>query len=462
MAFCCWLALCRAEAQPAGDFVSARSASDQFLAVTPRQAGLPAANPPPSLVPGELLFNSTTLANPRAKISLDPNLLVISCERIKEALVMTLGRRDPWRGRITLFINPALPEEQSPILQGIYNPRGWNYQLTLPSPIEPRLLFRAIVKALLMETANRRAGAQSADVPLWLVAGLSAHLQADNLPILLLRPQSHLDTNQVRKPGVDPLRDQLRAQAPLSFQELCWPEAEGLTGRNYERYAACAQLFVEELLRFKDGSRCLDAMIDKLPQYQNWQTAFLQAFSPHFNRLLDVEKWWGLACVRFTGVDFASRFSAADSWHKLQHALDVPVEVHLRPDQLPAQAEINLQEIINTWEPAQAAAALQHVGESLMVLRLQITPELGPLLDRYLAIVQSYLNDTRPNRPSWVAKNHQALLAAARYAACKQLNALDLQRDALRPRYVSQPAPAQLSASAATSPPINSAAPSGR
>ncbi|MGA2544814.1 MAG: hypothetical protein ABSG78_24965 [Verrucomicrobiota bacterium] len=446
MAFCCWLGLGRADAQPMEEIVTARSATGQFLALAPRRPGLPVAIPQQSRLPGLFILNPTPAANPGSKLALDPSLLVISCEKIKQSLLMTLGRGDQWRGVITLRINPALPADQSPVLEGVYNPRGWNYQLTLPSPIEPNLLFRAIVNALLIETANRHASSQSAEVPFWLVAGLSAHLQADNLPALLLRPQSRLDTDQITTNGLDPFLDQLRHQPPLTFQQLCWPEPETMAGGNYDLYSASSQLFLEELLRFKDGNRCLGAMIDKLPQYLNWQISFLQAFSPHFDRLLDVEKWWGLACVNFTGRDFASRFGPLDSWHKLQQALDVPVEVHLRPDRLPAQAEITLQEVIATWEPAQAAAALQRAAESLILLRLQITPDLLPLLDRYLATVQNYLRDTRPDSPAWLAKNHQSQLAAVRHAACHELDKLDAQRAALRSQYVSQPAQAQLNA----------------
>ena len=200
MAFCCWLAVDRADAQPAADILTARSASGQFLAVAPRRPGLPIAISQPLDVPGHSP-NSGLRPNSDAKLPLDPSLLVISCERIKQSLLLTLGRRDQWRGNITLVINPDLPEDQSPVLEGLYNPKGWNYRLTLPSPIEPRLLFRAIVNALLTETANRHAGAQSAEVPLWLVAGLSAHLQADNLPMFLLRPQSRLVGDQSALPG---------------------------------------------------------------------------------------------------------------------------------------------------------------------------------------------------------------------------------------------------------------------
>jgi hypothetical protein len=445
VAFCCALALGRADAQPGLDVLTAKSASGQFVAFAPRRPGLPIAILQPSGVPGQFNLSPTERTNSDAKLPLDPFLLVISCERIKESLMLTLGRQDAWRGNITLLIRPGLPEDQGPLLEGVHSPQGWNYQLTLPSPIEPNLLFRAIVEALLTEMANRHAGAHSAELPLWLVAGVSAHLQADNLPILLLQPQSRINTNQVKLPALEAVRAQLRQQPPLTFQELCWPEPEKVTGRNGGVYTACAQLFVEELLGLKDGNRCLDAMIDKLPQHLNWQTSFLEAFSPYFGQLLDVEKWWELACVNVTSVDLASRFSPPDSWHKLQQALDVPVEVHFSPDRLPAQAVITLQEVISTWEPAQAGAALQRTAGKLLMLRAQVAPDLLPLLDGYLSTVQNCLNDTRPGVASSPARNPQPPPVIARNAACKKLDALDAQRDALRSQYVSPPAQTQLS-----------------
>ncbi|HXR06928.1 MAG TPA: hypothetical protein VN765_06330 [Candidatus Acidoferrum sp.] len=448
LAFCCGLALGRADAQPAAEFVTARSATGQFVALAPRQAGHPVAVAQQSPLPGLFILNPAPAANTGSKLPLEPSVLVISCEKIKQSLLTTLGRSDQWQGLISLRINPALPADQSPLLEGMYSPRGWNYQLMLPSSIEPKLLLRAVVNALLMEDANRHAGAQSAEIPFWLVVGLAAHLQAANPSTLLLRPQSSLDINQITTNGFDPFLNPLREQPPLTFQQLCWPAPETWAGPNYDLYAASSQLFLEELLRFQDGNRCLAAMIDKLPQHLNWQISFLEAFSPHFGRLLDVEKWWALAGAKFSRLDYASRFSPPDSWHKLQQALDVPVEVHFRPDHLPAQAQITLQEVIATWEPAQATAALQRSAESLILLRPQITPDLQPLLERYLSILQSYLNDTRPDSAAWLAKNAQSQLAVVRHAACHQLDKLDDQRAALRSQYVAQPDPAQLNARA--------------
>jgi hypothetical protein len=443
LAFCGWLALGRADGQPAAEIVTARSASGQFMAMAPRRTGRPVAFGEQTSYPGLFILNPTPAANAGSALPLDPSVLVISCEKIKESLLTTLGRSDRWHGVINLRINPALPADQIPVLEGVYTSRGWNYQLTLPSSTEPKLLLRAVVNALLMEIANRHAGAQSAEIPFWLVAGLSSQLQTANLPDLLLRPQSRLDTNQISTNGFIPFLDQLRHQPPLTFQQICWPEPDALAGPQADFYAASSQLFLQQLLRFNDGGRCLSDMVDNLPRHLNWQITFLESFSSHFNRLLDVEKWWALACARFSSVDYASRFSPPDSWHKLQQALDVPVEVHFQPDHLPAEAQITWQEVIATWEPAQAAGALQRAAGSLLLLRPQIAPELQPLLDRYLAIAQNYLNDTRPDSAAWRARNAEAQLAVLRHSACHQLDKLDAERAGLRPQYVSQPVPSQ-------------------
>ena len=221
------------------------------------------------------------------------------------------------------------------------------------------------------------------------------------------------------------------------------PEAETLAGSNCDLYLGCARLFFEELLRLHDGNRCLSNMILQLPRHWNWQTAFLEAFSPHFNQLLDVEKWWGLACVNFTGVDFEARFSPRESSRKLQDSLDVPVEVRLSQDELPAPAEITLQEVISDWEPSHAAPVLERAVENLELLRRKAAPEFIPLLDRYLGTLQSFLNDTRPGRPAWLERNPQGQLARLRHTAGKELDALDAQRAALRSRYVSPAAQSQ-------------------
>ena len=162
--FCCWLALGRASAQLATDTASARGVSGQFVAVAVGDSGWHPRRRRRNAIRADF-FSIPPQGAERLGHPLEPAVLVISCERVKESLLMTLGQRDQWRGKINLVINPSLPADQGTILTGLHGPAGWSYQLALPSPIKPRLLLRAIVQAILMEIANRNAGDQSAKVP---------------------------------------------------------------------------------------------------------------------------------------------------------------------------------------------------------------------------------------------------------------------------------------------------------
>ena len=452
VAFCCLLAFGQAFAQPDTDVVAVRSASGQFNVYGPRNTGLPFAAAERGGAPGVFILEPLPArliargpaVKPGPGIPLEPSLLVTSCEHIKQALLSELGQPDQWRGTIALFINPDLPENHSPVPVQVLQAGRWVYRMALPARMEPQVLLRSIVGVLLMEMANRGAGSQPAEVPFWLAAGLSARLEADNLATLVLRPESHIDLSQQHDPRVDPLRDRFHQQPPITFQELSWPQPEQLTGTNLDFYMASAQLFVGKLLALNDGKSCLRNLVGGLSQHLNWQTSFLEAFGPHFSRLLDVEKWWALTSINYVGLDFALRYGPDESWKNLQRALDVPVEVHFSPDRLPTQAEVNLQEIIGTWEPEKAADALQRVADGLAVLRARLDPDLTELLDGYLSTVRSYLNDTARDKRVWLANYHQSEWVALRNAACKQLDSLDARREGLRAQYLSRTEPASV------------------
>src|SRR5208282_28551 len=126
---------------------------------------------------------------------------VVSCERLKEILLSELGLTDHWQGRIDLTINPALTEENGPRLQGGRDWNGWNYELELPKSVPARILEQALVQTLLLELVNRNAGQRSAEIPIWLIDGLSAHLEAYNLPTFILQPGVQMAGSNVRVEG---------------------------------------------------------------------------------------------------------------------------------------------------------------------------------------------------------------------------------------------------------------------
>jgi hypothetical protein len=332
-----------------------------------------------------------------------------------------------------LTISPQLTEEQGPQLTGIYRPSGWNYELELPKSVSQEILVRAMVQTLLLEIANRQAGPQSAEVPLWLVEGMSAHLQANNLPTFILQPGQRWSAGIVWNRGSAIVPEELRHQAALTFQQLSWPQPADLAAEGLPLYRTCARLFLEELLRFADGRACLRSMLAESARHLNWQTAFLSGFRSHFGQLLDVEKWWALSYVDFAGGGVTPSWSEADCWKALKNSLDVPVEVYLDTNHLPAAAQLTLQEAIQQWPAADAARAVQGAMGSLRFLAARATPEMRLLAALYVKTLAGYLNESQAaGRDPMLGKHAPSRLARIKVDVIKQLDALDKRRAALR------------------------------
>jgi hypothetical protein len=435
---CLWLAGGVFCCEAAAEIVTARSSSGQFVAHEIQLDTFPASAPEPTRtrIADGWAFLLVAHKNPsdtaESSIQLEPSLLVVSCERLKELFLVELGLNDQWQGSVNLMINPALDQEKRPRLTANYSPNGWSYNLELPKTISKKLLVRALVDTLFLETANRAAGSQCAEIPFWLVEGMSAQLQSFNLPTFILQPSEQMAGSRVKLEGLDTVRNQLRRHAPLSFQELSWPTQADVDGDGSELYRSCAQLFLEQLLQFKDGQRFLREMLRELPDHLNWQTAFLSAFRPHFQQLLDVEKWWGLSCVDFTKSDLAEPLTPEKCWKELQDALDVPVQVHFAAENMPAEARLTLQEVIAKWSPADAIPVLERSIDELKILHLRASPALRPMVDQYLKALAGYLDSSRDPRLEWtLGKNHPSILSVLKSDAVRHLDMLDKQRSAL-------------------------------
>ena len=88
-------------------------------------------------------------------IDLDPNILAVTCERIKQALLRELTMVDLWRGRVYVQINSTLSANQAPIVFAKPYLDGWQYQVELARSIERPKLVSGLVQVLLLEIANR-------------------------------------------------------------------------------------------------------------------------------------------------------------------------------------------------------------------------------------------------------------------------------------------------------------------
>jgi len=380
-------------------------------------------------------------------ISLEPALLVVSCERIKQGLWRELGVNGAWHGRVELNLFPARTASDEVTLAAERSPNGWNYRAALPDVMARNRFVREVTRVLLLELANRNAGEHSAELPAWLVEGLTQQLLAGSQLELLLPPPRwdvrgltlNSQVSDVRR--LQPLaqaKKNLDVRPALTFEELSWPERT-----EADVFRSSAQLFVSQLLRFNDGPACLRAMLERLPRFYNWQTAFLDAFAPHFTRQLDVEKWWALQVADFTGRDLAQTWTPAESWRKLDELLQSSVQIRVRPDELPERGRASLQTVLRDADVLQQSEIVPRKIQELDGLRLRVAPSLVPLVDEYrraLLAFRERRQQTSLRNP--LGKRGLMIPDRAMEETVCQLDALDERRAALRPGTTSTGVPA--------------------
>jgi hypothetical protein len=365
----------------------------------------------------------------------------VSGERIKQLVLRELGVTAPWRGTIYLVLYPARTEDDTIAITSERFKDGWQYRVDLPDVVERSRYLRAMVEVLLLELGNRKAQTRAVEVPLWMIEGLSQMLLASNeFEIILPPPRSSANglafnaalVNARKETPFQQAQKNLRGRPPLSFEDLSWPPAQALTGDAGELYRGSALLFVRELLRLPEGREGLRRMLELLPQYFNWQFAFLGAFPSRFQRPLDVEKWWSLSVTDANGRDPAQAWTPEESWQKLNQAIRPTMQVRSRTNEPPLQLNVTLQKVIREWDPMRQAVALDNTMRELGLLRPRIAQEYLGLVQDYCQAIQTYYQQLDHNSSALVYSKRAARKRIAE-AAVLQFDALDARRESMRP-----------------------------
>jgi len=410
---------------------------------------------------GQFTVQAATAAEPEpilatnaSLIHLEASLVAISAERIKQSLSQELEVNQPWRGRILLALYPAVTAEDGAVIRSERFDEGWQYQVLLPNVIERGRYVRAVTEVLLLEVANRSPGPCSAEIPTWLVEGLSRQLvMAKGLEIILPPPAANGGAaSRVIQTRAGPVLSglvstsasadsrwespmkrahaQLTRYPPLTFQDLSWPTQAQLAEEAGEIYRGSAQLFVHCLLHLKEGRACLRAFLAQLPQHYNWQFAFLRAFQAYFASPLEVEKWWALQVADFTGYDLTQAWPKEKSWQKLEEAVHSGIEVRTGPNELPFHTQATLQNIVRDWDRVPQTRALESKLRELEAVQLRISHDLAPLVEDYRKVIVAFLSNR--DKSLLLGLRKKAAHQHATAVALMQLNALDSQRLALR------------------------------
>jgi hypothetical protein len=369
---------------------------------------------------------------------LDPTFLAVSCERIKSALLSELGAQDNWQSRVAIFLHQAHRLGEPVEIGASVSQSQWTYYMNLPDMVDRSRLVSAFVNMTLLEMANRGAE-RSAEIPQWLAQGLTQQLMRETMAGLVMESPKdgnqdiHTSSELLDGRSVPPLEqahEVLQARPPLTLTELSWPR-EGQD--EDEVYRCSAQLFVCRLLQLDDGRACLRQMIQELPRHLNWQISFLDAFHGHFASELELEKWWALCLVNFTGRDLAQTWPHAESWQKLGEVIHTGAQVRTAVDEMPLHTEVTLQNVIADWGSAMQEGVMRVKIRQLGQLRASVSQDLAGLADDYRQVLENYVR-AREKSGAFRNTTAQRVLGPDQLAldTIRQLNALDAEREAMR------------------------------
>lgn len=404
-----------------------RSLSGQFI-VTSGKSMSPLATMP-------LIATNTDF------VRLEPALLAVSAERIKQALwrELDIDLSVPWRGKIFLTLHPAESLDENVTIISEHFTDGWDYRVALPDVLSRARFVRAMTAVVLLEFANRGVGARSAEIPAWLTDGLSQQLLATgSFETVLSSPFRTVNgllesRTVVTRHGIDPLagvRRVLRDHSALTFEQLSWPTDAQLSGADDGVYRASAQLFVNELLKLEGGPADLRAMLQLLPRYYNWQTAFQNAFRADFAHPIDVAKWWALQTMDFAGRSPGPTWTPAVSCEKLDQILSVAVDFRTSSNALPTHAEVTLQAVIRNFDSSCQTVILQTKLRELELVQLRMAPPLAVLTAEYRAAIADYLGGHREQASRFRFGNASspAFPEANTQETVRKLDALDARK----------------------------------
>ena len=376
----------------------------------------------------------------KSEFVLNPALLATSCDRIRNSLLTELGYVRPGQTSLPkkkpdaglIFLNVFPTRNQPVAISPIPGKAGWNYRVDLPSEITSPQLISTIVKALLLSLVSQPDGGRSFEIPRWFTDGLAAHLQASTLADLSLQTDMRV---QVRFDPTAGPRERLKQKLPLTFEDLSWPES--LPKERAELFQDHAQIFLHELLRLPNGQNQIRQMLARLPDYRNWQYCFLAAFQPQFSTLRDVEKWWAITQVTYSGYDPAKAMSVEESRRQLENALRVPVEYQTAQVAQSKRLEMPLQEIIEKWDYPRQKIILEKNLLQLRGLLIRVAPAVVPLVADYIKTIESYA--AQREQSTMVPPKGKAPLTAAeaRNMAIRRLNQLDQKLFSMAPQTVS-------------------------
>lgn len=374
-------------------------------------------------------------------VELTPKLLVVSCERIKQALYAELNASRDWRGNIFVNLRPGGNLTTPPQISGEPFGTRWNYRVELPQRVGRSAYVRALVHVVLLEMANRQAVGRSAEIPLWLIEGFTQRLLASREVELILPPPTAtvgtiaLTRTLQEKRDPDPLAEArriLREYPAATIEELSWPTPETFNRTQAEVFQASAHLLVAELLRLERGPELLRNFVASLARFYNWQPALQHVYHNHFDSQLAFAKWWTLQAAYFVGRDNKQLWTIEESADQLDQLLHASVAVRVTTNDLPVRTQVKLQTIIAEWNTVRQMEFLPGKIRELDHARVRVAPEFIALVHEYQVALTDYIKQRQRSTTTFTdIRNLPPSIQRVARDAIQKLDALDARRTAI-------------------------------
>jgi len=419
------LGFCTSITLPMPGMIAVRSRSGQFIVY-----GHPPQPQPAGRVTDPLGTNF---------VRLEPALVAVSCERIKQALLGELCAPDRWRSKFYVVLHPGVAPNQTIQVSSSRFANGWLYRVDTPAAIEADRFVRTIVRLLLVEWINRFNSGDMIDAPAWLSEGL-AELVLDHSALDLLVPpptprpfslrvsttvrQGWLTNHMVRA------HQFLRMHEPLGLDALLAPTQAVLLGEAALTFRYSGQLLVSELIQLPAGRAAMCGFLDSLAFGPDQQSVLLRAFAPYFGGYADMAKWWELKTYHFTSRDLRTQtWPIKDALKKLDDILTVPVLTRSDTNSPAARITTAIQSVIrDNWGQPWLKDTLQFKAAQLQALQLRVPLEIVGLVVEYRKLLQN-IAARAPRKQTTTPPSHAAQAFVSQAVA--KLNALDVRRAAL-------------------------------
>ena len=128
-------------------------------------------------------------------------------------------------------------------------------------------------------------------------------------------------------------------------------------GSSWQQYKDFSHILFHQLRSLKRGPAYFREFLNLIPNYLNWQLAFLEAFGEIFKRPIDIEKWWAVNLMLFLEKEDMNYWHKWLAMERLDQILKISVNLRVQRDSDPIQSVVSLSDVIREWDLGQVREA---------------------------------------------------------------------------------------------------------